>query len=427
VRDPISLTAAAALLGLALLGPARAQAAADEPASSLAGSLKRLVFSPTKTGLLVRLPTFDTDPNIGPTYGFVAVWVNGTEGSTATIKTVHAPSFNYNGHFGLTAAYQFFYFPSRRTDLSARASISRYWNREAVAELETREIGDRSLFFDGRLEHSRDGAKRFYGIGPNTPSSGVSNYTFDTLNYSLIGGIPLTDGGPLSLKLRHTLQADEIEGSFPPIPDTVQAYPAETRGLQYRRINVAHRAYLVYDTRDSADTTSAGAYGEAFIGGSRTDLASAYNYTRYGATLKMFLPAAGGDAEPRFISAFRLVFENLNGSAPFFLLPELGGKYSLRSYGEGRFYDHSMIDLGVEERCRVYAKKIAGIPISFWVDPFVGLGTVAPEPDLLRAKFMHPAAGAAFRVVSRPQVVESLDFGYGQEGLKTYLDVKYSF
>ncbi|HXS99040.1 MAG TPA: hypothetical protein VN915_00015 [Elusimicrobiota bacterium] len=417
-----------ALMLLLLTAPARAEAPPNEGGNRVATAVKDFVFHQTKTGMLVRLPTFDVDPNIGPTYGFVAVWVNGTAESTSTIKSVHAPSVDYNSHFGITGAYQYFYFPSRRTDISIRGSLSQYWNRELVAEFETKELGDRNVYFDGRAEHSRDGAKHFFGIGPNTPESGESNYTLDTLNYCLTAGIPLWDGSPLSVQARHALQADEIEGSFPPIPDTVQAYPAQTRGLQYRRINVSHRAYLIYDTRDSADTTSAGTYAETFIGASRTDLLSAYNYTRYGATLKTFLPAAAGAGdEPKFISALRVTFEDLNGSPPFYLLPELGGKYSLRSYGDGRFYDHSMIDATIEERCRVYQKRIAGIPLSFWVDPFVSVGTVSAEPDLMRANYMHPAFGAALRVVSRPQIVESLDFGYGQEGLKTFLDVRYSF
>ena len=155
---------------------------------------------------------------------------------------------------------------------------------------------------------------------------------------------------------------------------------------------------------------------------------SAYNYTRYGATFKTFLPAdSAGGSEPRFITAFDAQFENINGSAPFWLMPQLGGKYSLRSYGEGRFVDHSMIVFGAEERCRVYSKMISGIPASFWVDPFVGVGTVSREPDVMRGKYMRPAAGVAFRVVSRPQIVESLDLGYGQEGLATFFDFNYSF
>jgi hypothetical protein len=414
------------LLLCLLLSPAHAVDTVVEGPREIAPAGRNFIFSRTKDGMLVRLPTFDTDPNIGPTFGFVAVWVIGSDSST--IKSIHAPSVNYNNHFGVTGTYQYFHFPNRHVDISARASLSQYWNREAIAEYEEKDFRDTGATFDGRFEHSRDGAKRFYGIGPNTSIDGVSNYTFDTINYYLIAGVPLAERSPWSFKIRHALQADEVEGSFPPIPDTVQLYPGVTQGLQYRRINVSNRAYIVYDTRDNADTTTLGTYGEAFIGGSRTDLLSAYNYTRYGAMLKTFLPIGDPkDVEPRYITAMRVEFENLNGNAPFFLLPELGGKYSLRSYGDGRFYDHSLIDLSLEQRCRVYTRKISGIPVSFWIDPFVGLGGVAPEPDRFQRKYLHPAFGTAFRVVSRPQVVESLDFGYGQEGLKVFLDVKYSY
>ena len=383
-------------------------------------------FSKTKEGLSLRLPVFSYDPNDGPTYGLLAVWV--VAGTSSTIKSVHAPFVTYNTHFGVTVAYQYFHFPSPATTVSAFGSLSQYWNRAAIAEYDTRDLNGTGVSLDARAEHSRDGSRRFYGIGPASPQSGLSNYTFDTINSLLVVGLPFSPGSRWSVKARNVVQADEIEGSFPPIPDTVKLYPDLTRNLQYRRVNLSNRLILVYDDRDSVNATSRGTYGEAFIAGSRTDMLSAYNYTRYGATFKTFLPTGGaGDAEPRFISAFDARFENINGSMPFWLMPELGGKYSLRSYGEGRFFDHSMIVVGAEERCRVYSTKISGLPASFWIDPFVGLGTVASEPDRFRNKYMRPAAGVGLRVVSRPQMVESLDLAYGQEGLTTFFDFNYAF
>lgn len=356
----------------------------------------------------------------------LAVWV--VSGASSTIKSVHAPFVTYNPHFGVTASYQYFYFPSRETTVSVFASLSQYWNRAAIAEYDSRDLAGTGVSLDARAEHSRDGSRRFYGLGPASAQSGISNYTFDTIDSRFVVGMPFSPGSSWSIKARNVVQADEVEGSFPPIPDTVKLYPDLTQNLQYRRVNVSNRLILVYDDRDSVNATSRGTYGEAFIAGSRTDILSAYNYTRYGATLKTFLPAGGdGDSEPRFISAFDARFENINGSMPFWLMPELGGKYSLRSYGEGRFFDHSMIAVGAEERCRVYATKINGIPASVWIDPFVGLGTVAREPDLFQNKYMHPAVGVGIRVVSRPQIVESLDLGYGQEGLTTFFDFNYAF
>ncbi len=384
-----------------------------------------LLFSSTKSGLMVRLPILNTDPNVGPTYGAAVIWIVASDSST--IKFVHAPYATYNSHFGPTLGYSFYYFPRPKTDVTGDISISQYWDRDAILEYDDKDFHESGVELDGRAEGTRDGSRQFYGIGPRTSQSGQSDYTFDTLNYGLGAGFPLSERAPLKIMFRHALQADEIEGSFPPIPDTVRTYPQETKGLQYRRINVSDRAYLIYDSRDSADTSSRGTYAEGFFGGSRTDLLSAYNYTTYGATLKTFLPVGGDEAEPRFITASFVRFETLNGSPPFWLLPELGGKYSLRSYGDGRFVDHSMIVAGVEERCRVYATKYSGIPFSVWADPFAGLGTVGPRPELLQDRYMHPAVGVAFRVVSRPQFVESLDFGYGQEGLKTFFDVKYAF
>ena len=123
-----------------------------------------LLFSQTKNGLSLRLPIFDYDPNNGPTYGLSAVWV--VASSSSNIKSIHAPFVSYNGHFGVTAGYQLYYFPSVPETLSVFWSQSQYWNRAGTVEFDTRDLGGSGVAFNGRAEESRDGSKRFYGLGP---------------------------------------------------------------------------------------------------------------------------------------------------------------------------------------------------------------------------------------------------------------------
>lgn len=421
------------LLVLLLLAPvAQASPAVegrDIPSGTVPAAIaspgEHLLYGPVRNGLMIRVPVFSYDPNSGATYGLAAAWL--VTNSSSTIRLIHAPSFTYNPHFGATASYDFFYFFSPRTSARTILSLSQYWNRQAAAEFQTSDFRGSGVSLAARVEQLRDGSRRFYGLGPSSSRDDASNYTLDTINYAASAGVPLSPDGALRLRLRNSVQADEIEGSFPPLPDTVKKFPEETRGLQGRKVNVSNRATLAYDTRDGAEVPAKGTDAELFYGVSHHALLSAYNYIRYGASAKAFFPEGADSADPPFIAAVEARFENINGTAPFWLMSQLGGKFSLRAYGDGRFVDHSMAVVNFEQRCRLYSLTYSGVPLSFWADPFIGAGTVAREPDILAAKTFHPAAGIAFRVVSRPQVVESLDFAYGQEGLQTFLDFKYSF
>jgi len=86
-----------------------------------------------------------------------------------------------------------------------------------------------------------------------------------------------------------------------------------------------------------------------------------------------------------------------------------------------------MIVTGMEQRCRLMAMRVGGVTTSFWLDPFVAVGTVFPDPASMQAKYFRPVYGFALRAVGRPQIVGSADFGYGQEGLKIFLDINYAY
>lgn len=399
-------------------------AAPDEGRSPL---MVRLMLHPTTNGVFVTVPVVDSDPNSGVTFGLMPVWVRA--GKDGTIREIHAPSLTYNPYFGFAAKYEYYDFTKEHRTQQFRASSAEKYNRGVVYEYDTTRFLDRDMRANARAEYSRDGSARFFGFGPNAPRSGESNYTLDTLNERLTWGMPVREGSPFSVDLQQQVQANEVRpGAITAPDDLINKYPDIGRDLHPRRRDAFFRVTLTYDTRDSDVTTSSGTYAFVFADGSYDGIIGQYDYNRYGAGAREFWPTFdGGDAEPRFITAARARFEDLRGSAPFWTQPQLGGKYIFRGYGEGRFIDDGLAVAGLEERCRVYARKISGITASFWVDPFVEAGTVFRSPELMQSKYVHPDAGVALRAVGRPQVVGSADFAYGQEGLKIFLDINYSF
>jgi len=128
------------------------------------------------------------------------------------------------------------------------------------------------------------------------------------------------------------------------------------------------------------------------------------------------------------VSAGRILFEQQYGDLiPFYLQSRLGGKETLRGFGEGRFTDKGRWVAGFEERIRIDQISLMNVLTEFELSPFVEVGSVFRKPNKIRRKDFEPVVGAAIRAVVRPQVVGSIDLGFGSDGLATFLNLNYSY
>ena len=217
-------------------------------------------------------------------------------------------------------------------------------------------------------------------------------------------------------------------GGVESLPEMVDDYPELALQVTRRRVDAFLRGHLIYDTRDSVAATTSGSFAEAFIGAGDMRVERDQSYYRYGAEFRRFLPGKRGrDGEPNFITGGYVKFEHLIGDVPFWLQPQMGGRYLHRGYGAGRFVDRGLIVFGAEERIHMGTIPGKRMPVSVWLDPFVGYGTVFRKPGLMQVKYMRPVYGVALRLISRPQLVTSAEVGIGQEGAKVFLDINYSF
>lgn len=171
-------------------------------------------------------------------------------------------------------------------------------------------------------------------------------------------------------------------------------------------------------------TTSRGFYAKGYMGNSQRAFASEYTFQRYGADLRFFQPWA---EKKNWTTALRFRYDQLLGSAPFYLLPSMGGKDTHRAYAEGRFTDQGMMVASIEHRIIVAKAEMAGVTTEMEIAPFFGLGSVFKAPKHLSNRYVRPEYGVAFRAITRPQVVGSIDLGYGQEGGSVFMDINYSF
>ncbi len=383
----------------------------------------RWMVHPRKRGMFLNLPVIDTDPNRGTTLGLLAIWVIPGKDSDR-IEHIHAPSLTYNRHFKTIPTYRYYYYPTGTASFSFRASVSELSEREVFALYEDKYLLGSQFDFYFRGQYNVDGSNRFFGFGPDSAKSNESDYTEDYLGYDVALGLPIiSEETHWRIRaLNHFVGEKFYGGKISTIHDITEVFPGLV--VDHRQQDNESRATLEYDSRDSAVTTSRGAYLNTFIGWSVDSFASAFDYTRYGMDARYFYP--WGTAINQTTAA-RVKYDQVLGDAPFWLQSRLGGKYSQRAYGDGRFIDRGALTSTLEQRFIVHQIKLSGVTTQFEVAPFIGLGEAFDNPQKAAARYARPVYGTAFRAIARPQVVGSVDFGIGQEGLAVFMDINYSF
>ncbi len=365
----------------------------------------RWMLAPLDRGMFVRLPIIDTDPNRGITYGVMPILVLQGKNDDR-IQQIHAPSLTYNKDFKLSPTYRYYYYPEEDASFLARFSRARFEN-EGMLQYEDHSFAgtDHDVFL--RVQENTDAGQRFFGVGPDSAKSSEANYKEQYWLYKWGVGTPLAKDSPWRVHLSQRYQTTRISNG--PIRnlqafDTLfPAYAAENaQEINETRVN------LDYDTRDHAVTTGRGTYLNAYAEKALHGFLSQYDYERYGIDARWFRPSDKTDDR---VFAVQLQYEQLMGpTPPFWVLPSLGGKYSLRAYGDGRYVDRGVAAVNAEERFKVFQARTAGVVTELQVAPYA-----------------RPVVGSAFRAVCKPQVVGSVDVGVGREGVSVFTDINYSF
>ncbi len=396
------------------------KAVQEAPKSEESPAVVRWMIKPLRRGMFIRLPIMDTDPNRGITGGVMPIWVIQGEHDDR-IEQIHAPSLTYNRTFKLIPTYRYYYYPHDDASLIVRASVSRY-EREALGEYIDRGFAGTEHDVLLRFQYNVDAGQRFYGFGPDSAKSGEANYKEDYWQYRVGVGTPFVKGGIWRANISSHYQSGRIlDGPLKDFTKFRFAYPDQFSEVRHQTNET--RLTLEYDGRDHGVTTERGNFFSAFAEASMRDYMSSYDYERYGADYRWFKPW-GKDR----VLAVQAKYEQVIGQTPpFWLLSRLGGKYSLRAYGEGRYIDRGMSVVNVEQRFKLMEEKMGGVTTEFQLAPFVGVGTVFDNPNRAASKYLRPVVGAGIRAVAKPQVVGSVDFGVGREGLAVFMDINYSY
>lgn len=368
------------------------------------------------------LPIVATDPNKGPTVGLLPV---GVFKEQSRITNILAPDVTYNEIDGAGAIFRMRRAFSRDSDLLVDAGTSTEGNDDYEIRYRQRRVGpNRAIYYMADFAYRTQLAQRFYGVGNETEDDAESTYVFRrTTGEALLGfELPLD----FNIELSERIVSYKVgPGRLEDIPSTRAVFP-NVAGVRDGRISIlAHRIALIYDSRDSIAAPTEGIYGEFTYELSDGSLGSDIDFQRFGLRLTVLIPKF----KKRFISAVNFAGWIMTGDGiPFFELTQLGGKNTIRGYGQGRFVDQNGYVVNFEERWNVIRYNVAGVDQVIQLAGFIDVGRVFAEGERFKFKDTKIAAGAAVRlVVPDSELVASIDMGFSDEGSAVFVGLDYPF
>jgi outer membrane protein assembly factor BamA len=185
-----------------------------------------------------------------------------------------------------------------------------------------------------------------------------------------------------------------------------------------------HRLTLLYDSRDNLLTPLEGTYASLYWElAQNLHVDEPNRWVRIALDVRRLFP----HADERGVFVARLLSDKVfSRGIPFYEQPTLGGENTLRGFGLNRFIGDNLYLINLEERIRVYEKRIFDNPIELELAPFLDFGRVSHDflGRLDRTQF-NPGVG--IRALSRPNVVGRIDVAHGKDGGNVFVGLDYPF
>lgn len=321
-------------------------------------------------------------------------------------------------------------------EVDAVASTRRYWSVSGRAGYRTA----RHATF-GYARHWHLAGERFYGRGPDSNRDDRSEYRLDE---SVAGGLAhlsigagLQVGGGAAYRVARPGPGRAVD-----VPDAVDTFAGAVPSLLAESRHVAAGGWIAIDRRDPGSgsdvirtATQAQTPTESDISGmplatdrgfyAKVELT---HYAGVGATTsdlsrltvqsQQYVPFRRG----RNVFAFR-EYLALTGSnaehVPIFMLPALGGAYTLRGYDLFRFSDRNALLLNAEYRWQIWHLLDLAL--------FVDAGQVFAEARDLLSGRLEGSYGVGIRLRAFDRGIGRIDLGRSEEGTQIHVRLGTTF
>ena len=220
---------------------------------------------------------------------------------------------------------------------------------------------------------------RFFGIGPDTPTSARERFTRRSLDLVASAELPLLGVPGLRAGPRLDLRAEQIDDIA---PDGALA-AGEVTGAD-GSAGAAVGLAITWDRREGTFWPRRGSMAQAFYVYAPAALSRTDAYGRGVLELRHFAPLGGG-----LVLGLHGYGEAVTGTPPFTIFPRIGSTRMLRGIREGRYRDRVGWTVQSELRAPVW-RRVSAVG-------FGAMGDVAPGLDALRLDDPKLAGGLGLR------------------------------
>ncbi len=243
----------------------------------------------------------------------------------------------------------------------------------------------------------------FWGVGNDAPDDAEEDYTPRLFSLQLDLQRRLATGWFVggSLLVAHRRLVETEPGGL--------LATAAIPGVDDGRV-ISLGISLTRDSRDNIIYPRRGGYYQLRVARFDGVIGSEYDFTSYQLDTRQYLPVTSSH-----VLVFRGLLMATDGTAPFDVLPQLGGEILLRGYFAGRYRDQTLLAFQSEYRLPVW-RRIGAVG-------FVGVGQVADRLSRFAVDRFKASVGLGLRfLLSRDdQLNLRADFGFGEGSTGFYL------
>src|SRR5437016_4612029 len=337
------------------------------------------------------------------------------------IEDIFAPQYLHNKFVGETFSLNYYGYRNETVQYRAIASYATKVERTCESGYKNTAVSGGRYILAAEANWFKNAFTRFFGIGNRSRDEDETTYTSREANIRLSAGLNLGQNFSVLWTERwRNVRVDD--GVIPSLTQTKSRFPT-LEGIDGAQI-FGHRLTALYDSRDNLLTPVQGTFASAYFELAHNLIHDEPDrWFRVAIDARHLIPHASG----RMVFVGRVLIDKVfSQGIPFYERPTLGGENTLRGFGLNRFVDDNLYLVNLEERIRIYEKRIFDNPIELEVAPFLDFGRVNNHflSRLTKTQF-NPGFG--IRALSRPNVVGRLDVGYGKDGGNVFVGLDYPF
>jgi hypothetical protein len=298
--------------------------------------------------------------------------------------------------------------------VSSQASMRRFLRHDL--ELTAPNLANGKLFLSAYAVQHNYPQLQFYGLGPDSQKTGLSNYRLEDFavdgtvgirpikNLTIAGqsGFVMNNVGPGTKRL--LISSDR---QFPRVPGMLQQANFLRTG-----------GYAAYDTRDIVGGPRSGGYYLFQFGDYRDTrdeslLGPKQSFRRFDAEVQQFIPFFNQRRVIALRGRTSMLDRTGRGEVPFYMMSTVGGPDTIRGYRPFRFMDRNTMVLNAEYRYEIFAGLDGTV--------FVDAGKATRRVGDLNFKNLESSVGFGFRVNARNAVFMRIETGFSHEGFQVWL------